>query len=100
MARKFHIIDFPQDDQIDAKEFSKIAKNAAELTEDYSLHSNLDALNTLMVMAEHTPGATEKPAVLAEQANAIAKDTLDQANLMIEEVKRFKAMSAAIAKHS
>ncbi|OUS11729.1 hypothetical protein A9Q97_07015 [Rhodospirillales bacterium 47_12_T64] len=100
MAEKFHIIDFPEDNHIDPKEFSKIAKNAAELTEDYSLHSNLDALNTLVLIAEDTPGSSVKASDLVRQSSSIADDTLDQTCLMIDEVKRFKTLSADIVKHS
>ena len=100
MAEKFHILDFPEDNHFNAKEFSKIAKNAAELTEDYSLDSSLDALNTLMLIAKDAPGTSVKSPELIDQARSIAKDTLEQTSLMLDEVKRFKSLSAEIAKHS
>ncbi len=100
MAEEFHIIDFPENNHIDAKEFSKIAKNAAELTEDYSFHASLDALSTMVSIAENVPGTTSTHSTPVEQASAIATDTLGQASLMIDEVKRFKTLSSKIAKHS
>ncbi|MFD2204111.1 hypothetical protein [Kiloniella antarctica] len=100
MAEEFHIIDFPEDNHIDAKEFSKIAKNAAELTEDYSFHAGLDALNTLLSITEGEPAIIPAQSTPLEQAGAIASDTLAQASLMIDEVRRFKTLSAEIAKHS
>ncbi|WP_299380854.1 hypothetical protein [uncultured Kiloniella sp.] len=97
MAEKFHILDFPEDNQLDAKEFSKLAEQAADLTEDYAFYSNLDALNTLLETASPLP---KRPLKAASKVASIAKDTLQQTNMMIDEVQRFKALSKKIAKHS
>ncbi|KKJ76286.1 hypothetical protein WH95_13780 [Kiloniella litopenaei] len=97
MAEKFHILDFPEDSQLDEKEFSKLAEQAADLTEDYAFYANLDALNTLLETASPTP---KKTLEASSQAASIAKDTLQQTSMMIDEVQRFKSLSKKIAKHS
>ncbi|WP_120498724.1 hypothetical protein [Kiloniella sp. EL199] len=97
MAEKFHILDLPEDDQLDAKEFSKLAEQAADLTEDYAFYSNLDALSTLIKTAEPSANQTSEA---ASQVISIANDTLQQTDMMIDEVQRFKSLSEKIAKHS
>ncbi len=97
MAEKFHILDFPEDNQLDAKEFSKLAEQAADLTEDYAFYSNLDALSTLLETASPLP---KQPREAASQIASIAKDTLQQTSMMIDEVQRFKSLSKKIARHS
>ncbi|KLN62114.1 hypothetical protein WH96_00805 [Kiloniella spongiae] len=97
MAEKFHILDFPEDNQLDAKEFSKLAEQAADLTEDYAFYSNLDALSTLIETAKPS---SNQGLEATSQATSIAKDTLQQTSMMIDEVGRFKTLSEKIAKHS
>ncbi|WP_085904111.1 hypothetical protein [Kiloniella majae] len=101
MAEKFHILDFPEDSQLNEKEFSKLAEQAADLTEDYAFYSNLDALSTLIETASPSSDKTSEAASqTTSKASSIAKDTLQQTGMMIDEVQRFKSLSEKIAKHS
>ncbi|WP_020594405.1 hypothetical protein [Kiloniella laminariae] len=99
MAEEFHILDFSQDNQIDAKEFSRRAEIAASLTEDFAMDAGMDALNTLLLVAKNVQQSTAGDENLLQQSRAIAADTLDQATLMIEEVERFKNLSAELSRH-
>ncbi len=102
MAEKFHILDVPEDNQLDEKEFSRLAEQAADLTEDYAFYSNLDALNTLIDTASSISSSqvSETASEATSRAMSIAKDTLQQTSMMIDEVQRFKSLSEKIAKHS
>jgi len=102
MAEKFHILDVPEGNQLDEKEFSKLAEQAADLTEDYAFYSNLDALNTLIDTANSVSSSqvSETVSEATSRATSIAKDTLQQTSMMIDEVQRFKSLSEKIAKHS
>ena len=95
MSLPLNIIDLAITEDVsgDSAEVARRLDKAADLVEGFADQSGLDALNSLLDMAENPEGAGTS-ATRAEKARQIAGDVTDQSSILHCEVERFISVSS------
>ena len=96
MPLPLNIIDLAITEEIsgDSAEVARRLDKAADLVEGFAEQSGLDALNSLLNLAEKPAEDAPALAAAAESARQIATEVTDQGSILHCEVERFVSVSS------